>query len=122
MPTTTNELPLRKVDRDRLLRLLGHLANPDPGRRAQAALDAAELLRSKGRTWGSLVPVEYGNAEPSSEPFDWRAVYGEMLGHPEVTLAEMAKIRKIRAWRAPGAAELEWLEDIGRRIGMLEEG
>ncbi len=120
MPTTTNELPLRKVDRDRLLRLLGHLANPDPGRRAQAALDAAELLRTKGRTWASLVPAEYGNTEPDPEPFDWKLVYDEMLEHPDVTLGERARIRKIRAWRAPGAAELEWLEGIGRRIGMLE--
>lgn len=120
MPTTTNELPLRHVDRRRLLKLLDGLGDPDPARRAQSASDATDLLRSKGRTWTSLVPIEYdGHVEPEAEPFDWHDVSDELLGHPNVTDGEKAEIRKFRSWRAPGRAQMQRLEDIGRRVGVL---
>ncbi len=109
---------LRLTDRKRLLAHLTGLGASDPERRARAALEAAELLRQKGLSWQALMSggLEGENAD-DQPPTDWRAQATALLTHPGLTEAECKFLRKILAWRAPGADGWARLQEIAARVG-----
>ncbi len=115
MPTDTT-LALRLTDRKRLLTLLGRLGDTDPELRAKAALEAAELVRRKGVSWGALVPPARSDVADNA-PEGWPAPAVALLGNPALTEAERAFLRKASSWRTPGASGMAQLQAIAARVG-----
>ena len=105
---------LRLTDRKVLLRHLSKLSAPDPEQRAQAALEASELLRRKGVPWTALIPLER-----EDEPVGgWPAPATRLLDHPDLTAEERAYVKKVSVWRSPGTDCLARLHGIAQRVGM----
>lgn len=115
--TDDTTLLLRLTDRKRLLTLLGKLGDADPDLRANAALEAAELLRRKGVPWDALVPPARSDVADDA-PAGWPAPAVALLGNPALTDPERAFLRKASAWRTPGASGMAQLQAIAARIGV----
>ncbi len=104
---------LRLTDRRALLRHLAKLGDPDPQRRADAGLAAAELLQRRGVRWDALVPLETAE-EPATER--WPDVALQLLDRPGLTRDEMLWLRKVSAWRKPGHDGMAKVKAIAERL------
>ena len=122
MPTDVVALPLRMMDRKRLLSHLVKLGAPDPEQRAAAALQATELLQRKGLGWDALVPVGPDDDGDDALPPDWRAQALELAEHPALAPDERTYLLKIAGWRVPGIAALVRLRAISERVGEARRG
>ncbi len=118
MPSDIAVLSLRQTDRKRLLGHLLKLDDADPGQRAQAALDASNLLRRKGLDWSALVPADRAESVTVAPPHNWQRRALAMSVHPGVTAAESTFLNQISGWKVPGLKGLARLEEIAERIGV----
>lgn len=118
MSTDTAAASLRHTDRKRLLGHLLKLSDADPGRRAQAALNASELLRRKGLGWEALVPADRSEDATVSLPHDWQRRALAMSVHPGATPDERNFLNKLAGWKAPGQGGMARMQAIAERIGV----
>ncbi len=109
---------LRQTDRRRLLAYLVKLGHQDPDQRAQAALDATELLQRKGLDWSALVPTGTGKAAGNGLAHDWKSQAAELANCSDLTQPERAFMLKLLAWKTPGADGIARMREIAERVGI----
>ena len=118
MTINTAGVPLRMLDRKRLLTHLADLSSSEPECRARAALAATDLLHRKGLSWEALISGvvrEDAGGDRSSD--NWHAEALALLNRSDLTPDERSVLLKLSAWRAPGIEGLKRLRAIAERVG-----
>ena len=119
MTINTAGVPLRMLDRRRLLAHLSDLGSSEPECRARAALAATDLLHRKGLSWESLIAgVTREDAGGGHSSDNWHMKVFALLDRCDLTADERSFLLKMSAWRAPGIEGLKRLRAIAERVGI----